>query len=275
MIGDLKAYWEVLCLEIPVPGSIQYARCSQEADAHSIRREIGDQVHHVDHAIHVLLTAGMSTPALRSIAHSVNIKHAAFAEIIGAVLVLNPGTLVLYIVLIFTDAAYWEDEGGVSVASVLNMVAMLWGFLSRLFLLLLLWRASWDEQRFVLKATSKYFVVATICQLLLFPFQYSMHKSAYAMRRLLVVTVNFCFLFVVGFSVLGIRGTAQLPLGLHVLQFFFNRGSNTWNALGVPGIWIQHVWLPRLWLYFFILCTLNCSMRMSPKVLMDSSFDLY
>ena len=61
----------------PVPGSIQYAKCSQDADAASIRREIGDKVHHVDHAIHVLLTAGMSTPALRDIARAVDIEHVA------------------------------------------------------------------------------------------------------------------------------------------------------------------------------------------------------
>ena len=34
-------------------------------------------MHRVDHAIHVLLTAGMSTPALRDIARAVDIEHVA------------------------------------------------------------------------------------------------------------------------------------------------------------------------------------------------------
>ena len=234
MLGDFKTSWEVLCLETPVPGSIQYAQCSQEADAHSIRREIGDQVRHVDHAIHVLLTAGMSTPALRSIAHSVNIKHVAFAEITGAVLLLSPGTFADLIVQILIWAFDWDED---RTSSVPYKVNVLWGLLARLILLVALCRSPWDEQRFILKVMSRFLVVAVIyvfCTL----FISFMHESAGAF-------LDFWLLFLVAFAFLGIRGTAQLPLGLHALHIFFSRGSNTWNALKAPGLWIQHFWLPR------------------------------
>ena len=40
-----------------------------------------------------------------------------------------------------------------------------------------------------------------------------------------------CLLSILSFALLGIRGTAQLPFGLKILQVFFSRGSNTWTAL--------------------------------------------
>ena len=228
---------EVPCSEIPVPGSIEYAKCSQEADAHSIRREIGDRVHHVDHAIRVLLTAGMSTPALRSIAHSVNIKHAAFAEITGAVFMLNPAKMVIFILgpVLFGYEAYWGGE--MSFAFVFLMVFFLWLLLINLIVLVVLWRSSWDEQRFILKVTSKIAFLKVICQLLTLPLVSFMHMKATEFW-LYHVFSSFCSISMVAFTFLGIRRTAELPAGLHALQFFFSRGSNTWSSLKAPCLWI-------------------------------------
>ena len=51
-------------------GSIQYAECSESSDAEKILSEIGPDCAVVDFAIQVLLTAGMSTTALRDIARA-------------------------------------------------------------------------------------------------------------------------------------------------------------------------------------------------------------
>jgi predicted Fe-Mo cluster-binding NifX family protein len=54
-------------------------------------QEIDDQQDAVDYAIHVLLTAGMSTPALRYISRAgVDIEYAAYAEITAAAVLLIP-----------------------------------------------------------------------------------------------------------------------------------------------------------------------------------------
>ena len=132
----------------PVPGSIQYAECSREADAQSIRREIGDQVHRVDHALHVLLTAGMSTPALREIAHSVDIQHAAFSEIAGAAFLLGPfGSMSMTETVL--NVFYGECGWYLAILPVASL-------LSGLVLFLLLIQRHWDEQRFILKVMSKF-----------------------------------------------------------------------------------------------------------------------
>ena len=94
-------------------GSIWYAKCSEAADAVSIRREIGDKVDEVDHAIHVLMAAGMSSPALRDIARSVDIEHAAFPEIIGALFLLGPfatDSLSLTVVCLFYYGDVWYRD---------------------------------------------------------------------------------------------------------------------------------------------------------------------
>ena len=213
---------------ILVLGSIQYARCSSEADDQSIRREIGDQVHRVDHAIHVLLTAGMSTPALRDIAHSVNIRHAAFAEITGAVLLFGPFGIVAITMAIF-GTFYGEH---IWFRLVLAGVSVL----SRLILLVLLWRSSWDEQRFILKAMNKALFVALTEWLLMVCSLLFLHmKSPIPGQIIWLFTIDFCLLSVLAFALLGIRGTAKLPCGSYALQIIFGRGSNAWNALKVSG----------------------------------------
>jgi len=198
-------------------GSIQSAECSQEADAASIRSEIGDKVHEVDHAIKVLLTAGMSTPALREIAHAVNIEQAAFSEITGAVFLLGPFAS-LAITATLLDMLY----GGASpFLTVLPCVSVM----ARVGLFVLLCRSAWDEQRFILKLMSKcvamllwlFVAVAVPC---LFLRDLSVSQGAHAW--LLIADGSLLILLYI--ALLGIRGTAKLPLGLRILQAVFGRG---------------------------------------------------
>ena len=132
-------------------GSIQYAKCSQEADAVGIRREIGDKADEVDHAIHVLMSAGMSTPALRDIARSVDIQHAAFPEITGAIFLFGPfatnALTVTVVMSVMYNERLWYRAGLATVA-----------VLSRFVLLVLLCRSDWDEQRFILKVMNKFLI---------------------------------------------------------------------------------------------------------------------
>ena len=181
----------------------------------------------MDHAIHVLLTAGMSTPALRDIAHSVNIRHAAFAEITGAVLLFGPFGIVATTMAIF-GTFYGEHIWFRTVLAVVSV-------LSRLILLVLLWRSSWDEQRFILKVMTKFLFVALMDWVLLASSFFFMHTSALAVYIIWLFTIDFCLLSMLSFALLGIRGTAKLPCGLYALQIFFSRGSNAWKALKVSG----------------------------------------
>ena len=94
-----------------LPGSIQYAECSQSTDAQNIMSEIGRRaLNDVDFAIHVLLTAGMSTPALRKIALAgVDIEHAAYSEITAAVTMLGPFDVLTFSHMVF-DLFYTKNE---------------------------------------------------------------------------------------------------------------------------------------------------------------------
>ena len=201
-------------------GSIQYAKCTQEADAARIRAEIGNHVHQVDNAIHVLMKAGMSTPALREIAHLVDIEHAAFSEIAGAAIFFGPMSIDGSLTGFFWHSRSWYLTflAGVSV-------------LPRLILLLLLCRSHWDQQRFILKVMNKFVFVGTLGWLfLMLCHHYSLfHMTCRADWFGWLLIVDFCFVSILMFALLGIRGTAKLPLGPRILRIFFARGRNAWN----------------------------------------------
>eukprot|EP00435_Cladocopium_sp_Y103_P056819 s929_g19.t1 len=207
-------------------GSIEHATCSQETDATSIRREIADQVHCVDHAIHVLLTAGMSTPALRDIARMVRIEHAAFSEITAAVFLLGPVAFAGFAVNLLQGVNAGEPVYRGTLVGV--------SLLSRLILLLLLCRSHWDEQRYILKIMSKFLAVlfwVYLCTMLLNIFLRQFSVGAAARSWLLIGDI--CSVPSVFFALLGIPGLANLPCGLTVLQIFFSRGNNVVDALRV------------------------------------------
>ena len=198
-------------------GSIQSAECSQEADAASIRTEIGDKVSEVDHAIKVLLTAGMSTPALREIAHAVNIEQAAFSEITGAVFLLGPFAS-CFITATLLDMIY----GG---ASPFLMILPCVSVMARVVLFVLLCGSARDEQRFILKLMSKcvamlLWLLVGVVVLHLCLQDLSLSQGA---RTWLLIADGY-LLILLFFALLGIRGTAKLPLGLRVLQVVFGRG---------------------------------------------------
>ncbi|CAL1155901.1 unnamed protein product, partial [Cladocopium goreaui] len=208
-------------------GSIEYATCSQETDETSIRKEIADQVDRVDHAIHVLLTAGMSTPLLRDIARMVSIEHAAFSEVTAAVFLLGPVAIAGFAVVLFqhgvmaSEPAYRATLVGISL-------------LSRLILVLLLCRSHWDEQRYILKIMSKllamyfwlYMIVVVFALILR-----DLNMNSAALLWLLVGDI--CSVSILSFAIPGVRGLANLPLGLKVLRLFFSRGSNAVDAISV------------------------------------------
>ena len=214
--------------QVRYEGSIQHAKCSQEADAASIRREIGDKVEQVDHAIHVLMAAGMSTPALRDIARSVDIEYAAFAEMTGAMFLLGPfatNAIAMNVVCFFYNLHLWYS-------SVLGSASVL----ARLILFYLLCQSDWDEQRFILKVMNKFLFVAMLCWICLGASFWSFDMSVTAVSNipdLWLLIGDSCLLAMLLFALLGIRGTAKLPFGFKILQFFFSRGSNKWSALNL------------------------------------------
>ena len=68
----------------------------------------------MDHAVHVLLLAGMSSPALRSIAAlGVDIEFAAYSEIASAITVLGPLQVlsVIHFVVHLSRGAVWRVLG--------------------------------------------------------------------------------------------------------------------------------------------------------------------
>ena len=214
--------------QVRYEGSIQHAKCSQEADAASIRTEIGDKVEQVDHAIHVLMAAGMSTPALRDIARSVDIEYAAFAEMTGAMFLLGPfatNAIAMNVVCFFYNLHLWYS-------SVLGSASVL----ARLILFYLLCQSDWDEQRFILKVMNKFLFVAMLCWICLGASFWSFDMSVTAVSNipdLWLLIGDSCLLAMLLFALLGIRGTAKLPFGFKILQFFFSRGSNKWSALNL------------------------------------------
>ena len=151
---------------------------------------------------------------------------AAFSEVTAAVFLLGPfASLAITVTLL--DLFYGQ---GAWYLAVLPGVSLL----SRLVLFVLLWRSHWDEQRFILKVMSKF--VATLLWLFVIVVVFSLFLrdlSVSGAAYLWLVVADLCLLSMLSFAVLGIKGTARLPLGLRVLQVFFGRGRKACNALNV------------------------------------------
>ena len=140
-------------------GSIVQATCSRDVDAERIFAEIGEKTADVDYAIHVLLSAGMSSPTLRAVAkRSIDIRGAGHAEIAFPFLALVPLTL----------ETAWSIYGDfVHNNDVYLRVAPFWLIHSitvaaRVGLLILLWRSPRDERCFILKMICKMVAVYLI-----------------------------------------------------------------------------------------------------------------
>lgn len=209
-------------------GSIRFASCSQETDRTNIWDEIGDKEHEVDNAIHVLISAGMSSPSLRHAAQrGVDIEEAGHAETAIAVVFLGP--LLVLCILNTTARLLFGNPGHLSwmstLAGVISSVARL------SFLLLLPFRAA-DGRSFMLKVITK--LVATMS----LPAVMSIGVSAHLDDHVALWTVHLTFLlhswggvrafhltFVVAlfFALIGINGTLALPGGKCMLHFFLAR----------------------------------------------------
>ncbi|CAK9086684.1 Uncharacterized protein SCF082_LOCUS41001 [Durusdinium trenchii] len=207
-------------------GSILYAECSQQEDAINIHSEIGDKIGSVDYAIHVLLTAGMSTPTLRDIARAgVDIEDAAYTELTGAATFLGPFDMMTSICMLL-NMAYL---GGKWHLAILPAVC----FLSKLILLYLICRSPTDERCFILKVMAKSVVMMIVVFLMLCILPLNLTMTAASHLWLAISNLFYCSIF--AFAVLGIRGTAELPCGLSLLQLFFARGSKALAAFALYG----------------------------------------
>lgn len=154
---------EALHLRRGFEGSIAQATCSQAEDAEKIRIAIGSRTDAVDHAIHVLLTAGMSTPTLREMDRAgISIEGAGGAEValpflfLAVFHFLSLVQLVLDIAFLRCVWQYWLWPG-IPVAI-------------RSLVILIIWRSPADERCFAFKMIAKvvsgYILIS--CPLLVF-----------------------------------------------------------------------------------------------------------
>ena len=202
-------------------GSIQYAQCAKQSDATKIRQEIDDQQDAVDFAIHVLLTAGMSTPALRYIAEAgVDIEFAAYSEITAAVILLIP----LHCLTVANFAFHiMHFQGGWAVVILQGL-----SIVGRFILMVLIYRSPTDELCFQLKLLTKF------AAFLLLAVGVSLLAIWLPTTRPLFIWLlmfDMGVLFMIPIAMLGIQGTAKrLPFGLCLLQLVFARGAKAFPA---------------------------------------------
>lgn len=209
-----------LCVQGVPWGSIEYAECTQAEDAKKIRQEISGESHEVDYAIHVLLTAGMSTPSLRDIARAgVDIERTAYSGIASSVVILFPVDLMTFI-FAAVEAVYLRSEWWRLFLSSLSVSA-------RLILAWMLCRSSIDERCFMLKVMDK-IVAALLALFVVMSITTKLPMSS--ISTIWIICSNGGFAAMIAFALLGIRGTSYLPYGHGLLQFFFARGTTSFTA---------------------------------------------
>ncbi|CAK9080343.1 unnamed protein product [Durusdinium trenchii] len=201
-------------------GSIRFADCTGAADRQNIWDEIGDKVDAVDHAVHVLISAGVSSPALRCAEEQgVDIQDAGHAEVAIAVVFLGP---FLCLSILNPTVVILVDEQ--TTLSWTNTSVVLLGAFARLMFLVVMCARSLDERSFMLKVISKLMtsvglpavsVIAVIVH-------FNDHVASLVVKW---VFTSFHATFVVSllFALLGIKGTLALPGGKHLLQYFYAR----------------------------------------------------
>ncbi|CAK9080339.1 unnamed protein product [Durusdinium trenchii] len=207
-------------------GSIRFASCSQETDQRNIWDEIGDKVEEVDRAIDVLISAGMSSPALRTAAKSgVDVKGAGHAELAIAFTVLGPlqGVNILQTIKQPWPSTWFGRAMSISAAV---------GSLARLTLTIILCFSPTDQRRFILKVLTK--LVATVLFLLVFSvitIVFEWRGAADAVFVMLFV-LDVIFVLSLFFGALGIDGTLALPGGTWILQYFLRRQADECDSCG-------------------------------------------
>ena len=202
-------------------GSIQYAQCARQSDAAKIHREIEDQQDAVDFAIHVLLTAGMSTPALRHIAEAgVDIEFAAYSEITAAAILLVPYQLLSAMHFAFHIISFQGDWPTLILQGI--------SILGRFILLVMLFRNQEDEQCFLLKLLTKFTALLAILLVLCLILVWLPDTKPVFVW---LVMTDLGLLCLIPMAILGIQGTAErLPLGRRFVQLIFARGTKAFAA---------------------------------------------
>ena len=209
-------------------GSIQYAECARQSDALKIHDEIDCQQDAVDYAIHVLMTAGMSTPALRHVAQAgVDIEFAAYSEITAACIILIPYELVSVVLLVF-HTMYFSGEWSMLILQSISIFARL------ILLLLILWSPQ-DDQCFALKLLTKLAAVLVIVFAICFLLQWvsDLSEGSFKPTLLWLQVSDIGLLCLIPIASLGIHGTAErLPFGRCLLQLVFARGRKAFAFCG-------------------------------------------
>ncbi|CAK9076395.1 Uncharacterized protein SCF082_LOCUS36833 [Durusdinium trenchii] len=202
-------------------GSTRYASCSERHDEEKICQEIGEKAHSVDQVIQVLISAGMSSPALREAQmQGVSIEHAGDAQFAIPSLFLGPQLLLgIWQLGRYATLVHWKHWIGWQ-----SMMLQALSVFARLcFIILLCWR-SIDERCFMLKVMTKLVSVMVIPGLVAF----CLGASLLTTVMIVFIAFHISFLLVLVFAFLGIRGTLHLPGGPVLVQFFltrFQRGS--------------------------------------------------
>ena len=202
-------------------GSIKYAECARQSDAVKILQEIDDQQDAVDFAIHVLLTAGMSTPALRHIAEAgVDIEFAAYSEITAAAILLVPYQLLSAMHFAFHIISFQGDWPTLILQGI--------SILGRFILLVMLFRNQEDEQCFLLKLLTKFTALLAILLVLCLILVWLPDTKPVFVW---LVMTDLGLLCLIPMAILGIQGTAErLPLGRRFVQLIFARGTKAFAA---------------------------------------------
>ncbi|CAK9039669.1 unnamed protein product [Durusdinium trenchii] len=204
-------------------GSIRFASCTRPGDMMNIWDEIGHKVDAVDNAIDVLISAGISSPALRSAAvKGVDITGAGHADGAISFVVLGPLQLIsvknaiqMHLSFAPTPQAFWWQA-----------IFALIGVMASLICTVLIGVRPVDERAFLMKVMTK------LCTVIFIPIavglgiaeSYGGHAALSALQELFVC---FHILMIVAlfFAVSGIRGTLALPGGKCILQYFLVRRS--------------------------------------------------
>ncbi|CAK9080229.1 unnamed protein product [Durusdinium trenchii] len=201
-------------------GSIRWATCSQPTDQQNIWDEIGDKVDEVDHAIHVLITAGISSPSLRAAAKlGVDINHAGHAEAAVAFVALGP-LLVLSACEMANIACCELPQTPLGWICFCLAVG---GVLARLILLVMLFSSPADKRLFILKVVTKLLTAAVFCLSMVVISVFFEWPGAYQAAHICLALGDASFLFSLGFSLLGMDRTMALPGGKWLLQWFLSR----------------------------------------------------
>ncbi|CAE7836194.1 unnamed protein product, partial [Symbiodinium necroappetens] len=220
-VSDQITRLEALQLCRGFEGSITQAACSEAADKARIFQEIGEKTDAVDHAISVLLAAGMSSPTLTQVARAgIDIQSAGHAEIALPFAALMTGFFALARVcfqMVYLHKVFFAWIQILSAGA-------------RLALVFVLWMSSKDERCFVLKMMAKLVALDLLilgpCMVLweVKPSGGSPHVFWFA-APLVVHTI------MLALACLGMRQLVSLRCGRCLLQIFLARGVSSFAGI--------------------------------------------